>query len=107
MGRRLRGLRLPALRGIINPGESWSLVVVVVVMIVVTMPPSPVLFLIVAIQFAKVAILAMIFGDPLVVIDGFVSIPAVIVVVVRVVYAIATSTTRGQGWREKSDGQQE
>jgi hypothetical protein len=49
VGRRLRGLRLPALRGIIDLGESWSLVVVVVVMIVVTMPPGPVLFLIVMI----------------------------------------------------------
>ena len=84
------------------------MIMIMVVIVVMTVPPVPICLLLVVVQLAKVSIVPMIFDDPLMVVDGFVIVPAVIVVVVRVVHAIAsTSATRGQGWREKSDGQQE
>jgi hypothetical protein len=62
--------------------------VVVVVMIMVTMPPLPILLLLVVIQLAEVAMIAVGFQNPLVVIDVFVVIPAMIIVVVRVIDSI-------------------
>ncbi len=71
-------------------------VVIVVVIVVMIVPPVPVLLLLLAVQFAKVAIVAVVFDDPLMVVDGFVIIPPVIVVVVRIVGAIASRSASGR-----------
>jgi hypothetical protein len=79
---------------------------VTIVIIVMIVPPVPVFLLLIAVQFAKVSIVAMIVDYPLMVVDGFVIVPVVIVVVVRVVDAIASScTTRSYGGCEKRDSQ--
>jgi hypothetical protein len=83
-------------------------IMIVVMVIVMIVTPSPIFLLPIMVQSAKVAILATIFDDPLMVVDIFVIVPAVIVVVIRVVDAIGSGCTPGsQDRRETSRGQQE
>ncbi len=71
-------------------------------------PPVPILFLLITIQLAKIAIVTMIFDHPLMVIDPFVIVSAMILVVIRVVDAIAAGCTAGgHGRREERGGQQQ
>ena len=87
------------------PPHTIELVIAPGLVMIVT--PGPVLFLFVVVQFAKVAIIAMVFDCPLMVVNILVTIPAVIVVVVRIVNAIARFTTSGRHGRcKKSDSQQ-
>jgi hypothetical protein len=82
-------------------------IAVVIVVVVMIVAPVPVLLLLIAVQSAKISIFAMIFDHPLMVVDSFMIVPAVIVVVVRVVGAIGSSgTSRRYGGPEKSSGQQ-
>jgi hypothetical protein len=46
-------------------------VMIVIMIVVVIVPPSPVFFLLIAFQSAKVAVVAVIFHDPLMVVDSF------------------------------------
>jgi len=75
-------------------------IVVMIMVVVTTVAPLPVLLLIVLFQFPKGSIVTMILYDPLMVIDIFVTIPAMIVVVVRVVVA-SGCTARSRGRREE------
>jgi hypothetical protein len=71
---------------------------------VVIVSPGPVFLLLVLVQLAEVAMVAMGLHDPLVVIDGFPSIPAVVVVVVGIVDAIGAICAPGSDARyQKSE----
>jgi hypothetical protein len=84
------------------------MIMIVIVIIVMAVPPVPVCLLLVVVQPAKVPIVPMIFDYPLMVVDVFVIVPAVIVVVVRVVHPVASGRTACScGWDEKGCGQQE
>src|ERR1700731_3957897 len=79
-----------------------------IVVMIVIVAPTPVFLLLVAVQLAKVVAVAMRLGGPLLVVDIFVVIPAVIVAVVRVVDSIGAICAPGSdGRREKSGGQQQ
>src|SRR5229473_5646617 len=83
------------------------MIMVMVVVVVMIVPPGPVFLLLIAVQSAKVAIVAMIFDNPLMVVNSFVIVPSVIVIVVRIVGAIGSSgASCGYGRSEKSRGQQ-
>ena len=90
---------------------SVSVMIVVMIMIVVivmTVAPVPIFFLFIVVQSTEVPIFAMIFDDPLMVVHGFGTVPAMIVVIVRVVDAIGSSRTTGSYSRyEESGGQQQ
>ena len=76
-------------------------------LVVMAVAPIPILLLLIAIELAKVAIFTMILDYPLVVVNSFVIVPAVIVVVVRIVHAITVAATAsGQGGREECDGEE-
>lgn len=64
-------------------------IMIMVVIVVMTVPPVPIFLLLIVVQLAKVPIVPMIFDDPLMVVDGFVIVPAVIVVIVRVVHPVS------------------
>ena len=82
-------------------------IMVMIVIIVMIVPLGPIFLLLIVIQSAKVPIFPMIVDDPLMVVDDFVIVPAVIVVVVRVVDRIASScSTRRRGRCEKGGSQQ-
>jgi hypothetical protein len=74
--------------------------------IVMAVAPVPVLFLVVPAQSAIVAVVTTIFDHPLMVVDSFVVVPAMIVVVIGIVDTIGSGcTASGQRRREECDGQ--
>jgi hypothetical protein len=82
--------------------------VMVMIVVVMIVPPLPIFFLLIAVQLAKIPIVSMIVDHPLMVVDGFVIVPAVIVVAVGIVHSVAPRfTTRSYGRSKKSHGQQE
>jgi hypothetical protein len=75
--------------------------------IVMIVAPFPISLLFILVQSAKVAVVTMILDHPLMVVDRFVIVPAMIVVVVGIVGAVGSScTTSGHGWGEECGGQQ-
>ncbi len=77
------------------------------VMIAMTVPPIPVLFLLILVEVFIVAMrISVVFHDPLLVVDIFVPVPRVIVAVIRVVHAVSGASRchqwYGQRAREKN-----
>ena len=79
---------------------------IVIMVIVMAVAPVPVLLLVILVQSAKVAVVTMMFDYPLMVVDSLVIVPAMIVVVIRIVDTIASGcTASGYGWGEECGGQ--
>jgi hypothetical protein len=73
-------------------------------MIAVTMPPIPILFLLVLVEVLVIAMrISVAFHDPLLVIDILMAIPAMIVAVIRIIDPVGTP--RSQKWRGESASQ--
>jgi hypothetical protein len=66
-------------------------VVIMVVIVVTVVTPLPVLLLLVLIQTAEIAVVAMSFDDPLVVVNPLTTVPAMSVVVVRVLIVMGAA----------------
>jgi hypothetical protein len=84
--------------------------VVVMIMIVMTVSPGPIFLSLIVVASAEVATIAPGFDYPLLVIHVLMTVPTVIVVVRRIVVAVAIGSggaTHRDGGREKSRGQQE
>jgi hypothetical protein len=82
-------------------------IVIMVVIIVMVVAPVPISLLVILVQSAKVAVVTMIRDHPLMVVDSFVIVPAMIVVVIGIVDAVGSSgTASGHCWSEECGGQQ-
>src|ERR1700757_3927968 len=76
-----------------------------IVVIVVRVPPVPVFLLVVLIAIVELAMVAMSFSLPLLVIHGFVIVPTVVVAVIGIVVAMFRTARRqqGRGERKRTD----
>jgi hypothetical protein len=82
-------------------------IVIMVMIIVMIVAPFPISLLFILVQSAKVAVVTMILDHPLMVVDSFVIVPAMIVVVIGIVDAVGSSgTASGHCWRKECGGQQ-
>jgi hypothetical protein len=72
-----------------NPFSEPPGLMSVAICIGTAMPPSPVIFPLVLTPFIKIAVLPVVFAFPLEVIISFMVIPAMVIVVVRVIDTIA------------------
>jgi hypothetical protein len=83
-------------------------IMVTIMMLVTIVPPGPIFLSLIVVESAEVATIAPVFDYPLLVIHVLMTVPTVIVVVIRIVVAIGSGgATQGNGGREKSRGQQE
>jgi hypothetical protein len=82
-----------ARKQMLSPPECGNLLVA----ILVTVTPVPILLLLVLVETVIIAMrISVILDDPLLVIDGLVMIPAMIIAVIRVIDPVSAST--GQQW---------
>ena len=72
----------------------------------VAVAPFPVLPLLIVVQFTEVAIIPVILYHPLMLVDRFVIVPAMIVIVIRIVDTIAAGGTTGRYGRHEECGSQ-
>ena len=82
-------------------------IVIMVVIIVMVVAPVPISLLVILVQSVKVAVVTMILDHPLMVVDSFVIVPAMIVVVIGIVDAVGSGgTASGNCGCEECGGQQ-